>query len=117
MRVPRLKPLLGRPFRSLKCRPCRPTVLYPHIVFLHYTFAMAPSLGYLQPTFWVILALQATFAEATFWTATSNYELSLSVRTLSYYSYVDYDTYTSTRTIKSGVTPTVAAISTSTYVQ
>ncbi|KAF2249771.1 hypothetical protein BU26DRAFT_289322 [Trematosphaeria pertusa] len=64
---------------------------------------------------WLALFLNAATVRAAFWTATTRYQYSL---TTSYYTYVDgdvdTDTYTRTRTIKSGVTPTGAPVSTST---
>ncbi|KAF2119654.1 hypothetical protein BDV96DRAFT_567991 [Lophiotrema nucula] len=56
---------------------------------------------------WLSLLLNAMVANASFWTITSSYELSLSSGR--------YYTYTSTRTIKTSVTPASAAVSTSTY--
>lgn len=64
-----------------------------------------------------LLLLQASPVLSTYWTVTSYYQLSMS--TSHYGTYTDdvfYYTYTTTETVKSGVTPTGSAISTSSYV-
>lgn len=76
---------------------------------------MATNVQHLRSAVWFAVILQAVVVRALFWTVTSNYELSLSVETWTYRTSLDFLTYTSTRTISPGVTPTSAAISTSTY--
>jgi hypothetical protein len=54
---------------------------------------------------------------AAFWTVTSRFLYSLDITTYTYGSTEDYYTYTSTRTISPSITPTSAAVSTTTYHQ
>ncbi|KAF2737421.1 hypothetical protein EJ04DRAFT_488070 [Polyplosphaeria fusca] len=75
------------------------------------------TLRTLQRTAWLAPAL-STFlapAHAYFWTVTSRFELSMSTETYSFLDESTYYTYTSTRTIVSGVTPTATVVSTTTY--
>jgi hypothetical protein len=57
----------------------------------------------------------STSAQSFFWTITSRFELSESVTSYDYETSTDYYTYTTTRTIKSGVTPTATIASTTTW--
>jgi len=65
---------------------------------------------------WLILLTSARVVIATFWTVTEYYQLSLS--TSQYKTYTDplfLYTYTTSYPVKSGVTPTAAPVSSTTY--
>ncbi|KAF2653591.1 hypothetical protein K491DRAFT_780166 [Lophiostoma macrostomum CBS 122681] len=62
-----------------------------------------------------LFTLQASIVRASFWTVTSNYELEMSTSTDIYDTDTYYYTYSTTRTISKGVTPTSRAVSSETY--
>src|SRR5579871_6657797 len=65
----------------------------------------------------LVLLAYPLFVCATYWTITSYFELDATTSQFSTYTYsFDYFTYTTIRTIKSGVSPTASPISISTEV-
>ncbi|KAF2260503.1 hypothetical protein CC78DRAFT_536377 [Lojkania enalia] len=70
-----------------------------------------------HPVIWLAMLLSTASVQASFWTVTSNFEYSMSVETTQYTwrETPNFYTYTETRTISPGVTPTGEPVSTSTY--
>jgi hypothetical protein len=65
---------------------------------------------------WLAVLLCTSAVNATFWTVTSYFQISLSTSQYGYGTYTDAYTYTTTQTIRSGVTPAANPVSTSSYV-